>query len=159
MEFLVAFFGAILALFGFVMGQYILKLVIEPIQGLRKTIGEISHALIVYSVIFSNPQDEDNERKNEVYEKIRNLSGQLMASYYLIPKRIRNKEGCWTCLYSFDLPSKESVSLASHNLQTLTNCLYPGPTENTNFYNQIRKLKKDICDDLDIFNPDNLKTE
>ena len=39
----------------YVLGQLILRLVIEPVQDLRRTIGGISHALIERTNVIQNP--------------------------------------------------------------------------------------------------------
>ena len=77
------------------------------------------------------------------------LSAQLQASYYLIPKYIRHNNK-WL-LRLFDLPSQDAVSESSHQLQTLANCLYSSENEGMRRFDHIAYLKKNICENLDIF--------
>ncbi|MEH2410809.1 hypothetical protein [Nostoc sp.] len=76
--------------FVFILGQLILKLIIEPIQESRKTLADIAFALIEYANIYSNPGCADNELENKASEEFRKLSSRLNAQMYLIPayKRI-----------------------------------------------------------------------
>lgn len=149
LDIILAAVGAVLAFFTFVGGQFILKLIIEPTQAMKKTIGEVSHALIAYSKIISTPNAFDNDKKHSVYEHLNVLSAQLQASYYLIPKYIRHNNK-WL-LRLFDLPSQDAVSKSSHQLQTLANCLYSSGNERMRRSDQIISLKKNICSNLDIF--------
>ncbi len=64
----------------FVMGQFALRLVIEPLQEFSKIRGEINSALIYYANFLSNPGTGTSEKQNEISDNIRRLSSRLMAS-------------------------------------------------------------------------------
>jgi len=51
--------GIIAAVAAYVCGQFTLKLVIEPAQEMKKTIGLVSYSLIEYSKDISNPGSID----------------------------------------------------------------------------------------------------
>lgn len=147
MDFVLATVGAMLAFMTFVGGQYILKLVIEPVQEVKKTIGMISHALIIHGKIISSPNIFNQKQREEVYEKLNALSAQLQSDFYLVPKSIRLKSFfSWYCL--FNLPSQTEISEATHELETLANCVVSNIDIQS--HNQIRTIKKSISCKLDI---------
>ena len=59
--------------FVFILGQLVLKLIIEPIQEFRKTLADIAFALIEYANIYSNPGYAGNELENKASEEFRKL--------------------------------------------------------------------------------------
>ena len=64
----------------FVTGQIILKLIIEPWQLQRECFVKISHHLLLYASIFSNPGvREQSETKNALFET-RKLASELVAA-------------------------------------------------------------------------------
>ena len=69
----------------FVAGQLFLKLVIEPIHQLKKTFADIAHTFVRYAHALHNPDVIPPELHSEVFEKLRQLSGQLYADMALIP--------------------------------------------------------------------------
>jgi len=154
LDILLATVGAVLAFLTFVGGQYVLKLVIEPVQGMKKTIGEISHALIAHSKILSNSEEGfSDDQKRNVFDHLNMLSAQLQASNYLIPKCIRKNDcKCLPCL--FDLPSQDNIFEASEQLQSLANCLFQVKNEDiTRSHVHVTELKRNISLNLDIFIP------
>lgn len=69
----------------FILGQLVLKLLIEPIQEFRKTVADIAHALIEYANIYANPGGVSHESEKKASEELRKLSSRLNAQMYLIP--------------------------------------------------------------------------
>lgn len=69
----------------FVAGQLFLKLVIEPIHQLKKTFADIAHTFGRYAHALHNADLISPELHSEVFEKLRQLSGQLYADMALIP--------------------------------------------------------------------------
>jgi hypothetical protein len=63
----------------FVAGQVILRLFIEPIQQFKKTMADISHTSVRYAHAIHNPDLITPESRSEVFDKLRQLSGQLYA--------------------------------------------------------------------------------
>jgi hypothetical protein len=88
----------------FVTGQVILKWFIEPIQQFKKTLAEISNTSVRYAHAIHNPDAVPAELSDEVYDKLRQLSGQLYADMELIP-RYPYPALRWL----FRLPSRENV--------------------------------------------------
>ena len=98
----------------YIVGQYILKIYIEPAQQLRRTIGEISYALTFYANVYSNAPSLIEEKCKDAANKLRNLSAQLMSDMYMIP------------FYSFTrlitmIPEKRKIEIAKKRLIELSN--------------------------------------
>ncbi|MEH2319524.1 hypothetical protein [Nostoc sp.] len=111
--------------FVFILGQLILKLIIEPIQEFRKTLADIAFALIEYANIYSNPGCADNELEKKASEEFRKLSSRLNAQMYLIPayKSISKL---------FGLPSKDNLLEAASALIGLSNGVFKSPIDLVN---------------------------
>ena len=127
----------------FVLGQIILKLVIEPVHRFRSTIADISYALVYYADIYSNPGITGKEREEETKQKLRTLSSELNAATYLIPKYDLTRR-------VFGLPQREKVVEAAGQLIGLSNSLHSEKfdrgTKNFTRYQQ-------ICMNLNIYLP------
>ncbi|MGH7262102.1 MAG: hypothetical protein ACREI9_15780, partial [Nitrospiraceae bacterium] len=63
----------------YVAGQLISKLVIEPVQETRKTIGQVSHALIERANVIQNPGVPTTEVMRDTSRELRKLSSQLQS--------------------------------------------------------------------------------
>jgi len=125
----------------YVFGQVIMKLVIEPVQEMKKTIGQISHSLIEHANVISNPGVPSEEIIKDTSQHFRKLSSQIQTHLYLVP------------LYKyvavlFKLPSQDEVLQASKSLMGLSNGVYRA-TENIYEQNALRIEK--ICDSLSIY--------
>lgn len=141
--------GIIAAIVTFVGGQFILKLVIEPAQEMKRTIGLISHSLIKYNKDISN-RPINKDKAHEIYDHLSELAAKLQASFYLIPKWIR-KSNWLTSVFGF--PSQKNILEASQQIQSLASGLYAHPDE-TRIYEEIAYRKRNICRCLDIFMPE-----
>ena len=93
----------------FVLGQIILKLLIDPVQSFKKTVAEIAIKLILYANIYANPKPLGDERQGAMSQDMRILSSKLISKMYLIPAYNISK-------YIFGLPSKNQVETASRKL-------------------------------------------
>lgn len=111
------FFTVLSGVITFVIGQLIVKLILDPVHDLRRIIGEISHTLIERANIIANPGVPSREVMDETSDLLRKFSSQLHAHLYLIPKYDV------TCRI-FRLPSKEKLLAASTNLIGLSNSVY-----------------------------------
>lgn len=98
MDFVLGIFATVAA---FVGGQFTLKLVIEPAQEMKRTIGLISYSLIEYSKDISNPRSIDKDKAHKIYTHLNALAAQLQGSFYLIPKWIRNRGFCAALNFKF----------------------------------------------------------
>lgn len=114
---LTVFLTVVTGFFTYVLGQLASKLVIEPAQDMKKTIGRIAHALIEHANVVGNPGIGTEESMRETSKYLRHLSSELQSHLYLVP------------LYSmsariFTLPSRERVLEASRNLIGLSNSVF-----------------------------------
>lgn len=128
----------------YVLGQLVLKLVIEPVQDFRKTVGRISHALIERANVIQNPGVPTHEVMQETSRELRVLSSELQAHLYLIPSYCITRA-------AFRLPKRELVLQASQALIGLSNSVYQA-TGRT--YEANAKRVESICDSLGIFLPE-----
>jgi len=75
-----------LGLFAFVLGQFALKLVVEPIQEQKRVVGNVAHALTYYrNVGRSNPAKPDPERVGEARRVYRDLAAALRTNLRVVP--------------------------------------------------------------------------
>ena len=70
---------------GFILGQAILKFVLEPIVEQRKLIGEIAAALTEYANVGGIRIPEDADRVNKAQTAIRGMASRLRASPWSLP--------------------------------------------------------------------------
>ncbi len=69
----------------FVLGQLILKLFIEPIQGYRKTVSDIAHSLVEYANVYANSGVIDKSLEREASKVFRKLASDIHSHIYLLP--------------------------------------------------------------------------
>lgn len=125
----------------FVIGQLVVKLLIEPVQELRRTIAQVSHTMIERANVFQNPGVPRQEVMEETSREVRKLSSQLHAHLYLVP------------LYPitsriFFLPTRERILAASSALIGLSNSVYRA---SGNVYEANAKRNEIVCDSLGIY--------
>ena len=139
----------------FVLGQIIIKLVIDPVQSFKTTIADISNILILYANIYANPKPIGDELQGEMSQEMRRLSSNLQSNMHLIPAYKIS-----ACI--FGLPSIENVISASKNLIFIHNG-HDGVLANQGVLNCYAAQKAKIA--LGIFipegeylDPDNEKT-
>ena len=101
----------------FVLGQIVLKLVIDPVQQLKRTIGEVSFALAFYANVYTNPGIPKPELMDEASTKLRQLACQVAADLRVIPlyRHVR---------LLFALPSYENILSAQASLIGLSNGVF-----------------------------------
>ena len=76
-----------LGLVAFVLGQFALKLVVEPIQEQKRLVGNVAHALIYYlNVGPSDPTGPDPERVAEARRTYRDLAARLCMNLRVVPR-------------------------------------------------------------------------
>jgi hypothetical protein len=123
----------------YVLGQLALKLVVEPVHDLKKTIGGISHSLIERESDIFNPGLGQNDVMDETARELRKLASQLQSHLYLIP---------WYTVMAriFRLPFPAKILVASKALKGLAN----GIRKSTDGVNA--KYVKTVCDSLRIYN-------
>ena len=94
----------------FVIGQLIVKLLLDPIQDMKKIISQVSHTLVECANVIANPGVPTKEVMDDTSDSLRRLSFQLHAHLYLIPSSYD------TPAKVFRLPSKEMLLVASSAL-------------------------------------------
>ena len=128
----------------YVIGQLVSKLLIEPVQEMKKTISEISLALIEHSQVIHNPGVLSEERTFEAVSHLRKLSSKLHAHLYLVPKYNLTAK-------LFGLPEKTKLLSAAADLLTLSNSVFKASDK---IYEQNAKRQERICDSLSIYFPE-----
>lgn len=130
----------------FVIGQLTVKLVIDPVQEMKKTIGQIAHSMIEHAHVIANPGVPSDDVMKETSNKLRQLSSQLQAHLYLVPQYQKTAK-------LFGLPCKEKVLAASGSLIGLSNSVFQaGPSER--IYEHNAKRVEIVCDSLGIYMAD-----
>ncbi len=125
----------------YVGGQLLMKLVIDPVNDLRRTIAAVSHALIERANVIANPGVPTEEVMQATSEELRKLSSQLHAHLYLIPKYDHTAR-------LFALPSRADLLKAATMLIGLSNSVYRATEA---MYEANAKRVEKICDSLDIY--------
>lgn len=102
-----------------VVGQLIIRFLIDPLTELRKLIGEISDNLIYYGNVYANPGFAGAEQENAAERELRKNASLLRAKSYALP---------FYCIFSFLqlVPSKADITIASTNLIGLSNSVHQG---------------------------------
>jgi hypothetical protein len=128
----------------YVLGQLAVKLLIEPVQEMKKTIGQVAHALIEHANVFSNPGEGAMEDMRQTSQQIRKLSSQLQAQLYLVPSYSNTAK-------VFRLPTKENILAASGCLIGLSNSIFHA---RASVYEINAKRVEKIHDSLGIYMSD-----
>jgi hypothetical protein len=138
------FFTVISGVLTYVVGQLILKLVIDPVHEMRKTIGRISHALIEHAAVIANPGVPTREAMDEASTELRKLSSEIQSHLYLVPLYD------WTRKV-FRLPTRKKIIDASGHLIGLSNSVY---SARERIYEINASRVTAICDALNIYQPE-----
>ena len=93
----------------FVVGQIVLKLLVDPIQSFKVTVAEVSNNLILYANIYANPREPGDLKQEQMSQSFRDLSSKLQSNMHLIPAYDLLR-------YVFGLPCKKEVVNAAKNL-------------------------------------------
>jgi hypothetical protein len=132
--FLTVFSGVVI----YILGQLALKLVIEPVQDLKKIIGVISHSLIERGNVIANPGVLSKDVMDETSLELRKLASHLQSQMYFIP--------CYPVMaWIFRLPLPAQIMAASKALIGLSNGVRGGGPNRFNAMNV-----RTVCDSLRI---------
>lgn len=93
----------------FVLGQIIMKLLIDPVQAFKSTIADISNLLILHANIYASPKPRGDEAQGAMSKEMRMLSSKLQSTMHLIPSYK-------ITAFIFGLPTIENVVVASKKL-------------------------------------------
>ncbi len=138
-----ALLTASLAVLVFVVGQAVLRFVLEPILEQRKLIGDVAHALLFYANVVHldtwGPPDEQRRKElDDARITLRGLAGRLRASLWTVPFYD-------TLARLGRVPSKKDVLEAATQLVGWSNSLYRSP-----HHESTSKRRKIIADKLGI---------
>ena len=125
----------------FVIGQLIVKLLLDPVQDMKKTIGQVSHTLVERANVIANPGVPTKVVMDNTSDSLRKLSSQLHAYLYLVPCYDKTSK-------VFHLPSKEKLLAASTALIGLSNSVYRADDR---VYESNAKRVEQVCDLLGIY--------
>lgn len=144
MEIFWAIFSGVLI---FVLGQFLLKFLLDPIQEFKKVVAEISHALMEYAPTYSNPGLTGLEREKEASAVFKILSAKINTAMYMIPFYP-------TVSKVLKLPSRVEISEIMSCLIGLSNSLHQGMK---NHADENMKRDQRIQKRLRIFIPKNMR--
>ena len=140
--------------FVFILGQIVLKLLIEPIQGYKSTVGDISVALINHANVYFNPGVMKKDRMDAASTELRLLASKLSAHVVLIPFYEKVAP-------VFKLSTIQDIHEVKTQLIGLSNGLHdkghPDSTVSLGEMNDRRAQK--ICRLLSIYVPENEKAD
>ena len=111
MQMLLTILGAIAIL---VLGQLIIKFIMEPIQEHRKLRGRILSDLIFYANVYNNPGWNPEQRAAEASATLRRHAADLISASFIIPF-YRAWAAPWICV------KRENIKLAHKDLIFLSN--------------------------------------
>ncbi|SFP85392.1 hypothetical protein [Hydrogenimonas thermophila] len=120
----------------FVLGQLLLKLVVEPLQELKKEIALTLDSLFFYKYKISSPNANLEKDIFEVSSILRKHSSNLEVKSSIIPFY-----NCWYKLRI--LPSKKNIKKATNKLIGISNSLSPNNNNNNGIENsfQVKEVK------------------
>lgn len=133
-----------LGLVTFVAGQVVLKLLIEPIQALRNTIGQVAVELMAHAQVIHNPGVLDRAVMLETSKVLRRVAGELESHLYRVPRYD-------TTARRFGLPSRKELIDARTQLIGLSNSVFRN--EDRAIEGNARRVDK-ICDLLKLHRED-----
>lgn len=115
----------------FVLGQFVIKFFIEPIQAQAQLLGEIAHSVTFYANVEGNSGLSDKEYVKEVSQTLRKQASQLRATAWTI-----RLYWLWQLLRI--IPKKKNVIKASEQLIGWSNSLFRDSTNDRK--EEIKKL-------------------
>jgi hypothetical protein len=127
----------------YVLGQFGLKLVVEPVHELKKTIGAISFSLIERANVIFNPGLSPKDVNDETARELRKLASQLPPHLYLIPRYP-------VMARIFGLPVLAEILAASKAMMGLSNGVHE--VHEGTLKSNARDFNT-VCDSLRIYNP------
>lgn len=127
----------------FVLGQIVLKWMIEPIQKFRMLKREILFHLANDHATIHNARMVKKETALEVGRTLERLGASLLANQYLIPMYPQIQR-------VFQLPDREKVKLAAKQLRLISNSIFG---EEHDIHYKLDLYRMDVCEALDIEDP------
>ena len=128
----------------FVLGQIVLRLFVEPVLELKRTIADIAIATIKHANVYCNPGVTTVEKENEAARELKALASRLNAGTYLVSPYP-------TLQWLFRLPAKSNISQAMSHLIGISHSVHAG-SERMATVNGKKSDK--VCELLGIHLPD-----
>ena len=124
----------------YILGQLLIRFSVEPLQELKRVIGDISHALVYYADVYSNPGLNKDEIVSEARKALRDKASVLRSQANVVPFYDGFTRLKW-------VPSRADIKSASRHLIGLSNSLVKGDPE----YNdkRLEEIKKALRLDID----------
>ena len=135
------FLTVILGVITYVLGQLVLKLLIEPVQETKKLIGQIAHSLTEHANVIQNPGVPSEEVMKDTSQHLRKLSAQLETQIYLVPMYS-------VTAFIFRLPSRNQILSAARSLMGLSNSVFRA---SDGIYKSNAKRVENIHDSLGLY--------
>lgn len=127
----------------FVLGQMVLKWIIEPVQELRKLKGEILFHLSNDYATIQNANTVKKEVALGAGKDLERLGASLLAAEYLIPMYKHTKR-------FFNLPESESIRLAAKRLRLMSNSMF---SDADDVHYRLDLYRIEVCEALGIDDP------
>lgn len=139
----------------YVVGQIIMKMLVEPIGEQRKTISKITYDLMFHANKLANPKGHDDPDMVEICKLMRHHSSQLHSATHQIPAY-----KLWR--YIFRLPAPAKIKDATGNLIRLSHGFNDGPLANQAILNAYAMQKINLALGVvippgELLNPENEK--
>jgi hypothetical protein len=127
----------------FVLGQILLKLVIEPIQKLREAIAEVAFRIANDHTVIHNAETVDKAQAEAVSANFRQLGARLVSAQQLIPFYSRLHK-------FFSLPDQDRIGKAAQRLSQIPNHMYG---DNPEKYYHLDLYRIEVCELLQLQDP------
>ena len=129
----------------FVSGQIFLKMVLDPVNELKKSFADVAHGFLVNAPFIYKPGALNEEQKQIVSVRLLSLSGKLQANLQLVPLY-----GFWG--HIFFMPTAKDIRDAAQYLVAINNWLHSG---NEGALLHIMRYYQDTAARLGIYVPPN----
>ena len=136
---------SILILLIFMLVCIFIKLVIQPVHQLKKTMADILHTFVRYTHVIHYADVIPPDLHSEVYEKLRQLSNQLYEDMSLIPKCFFNYPSFSKI---FSLPEEKMIYKSAQNLTATANWIYVKHKRKLNY--MVKNIQT-ACDNLGLY--------
>lgn len=127
----------------FVIGQIVLKWIIEPVQELRKLKGEILFHLANDYATIQNANTVEKQVALEAGKVLERLGASLLANEHLIPMYTRIQR-------IFSLPESESIKFAAKQLRLISKSMF---SDAKDIHYRLDLYRIDVCEALNIDDP------
>ncbi len=139
------FSTVIAGVFVFVLGQIVLKSIIEPIQKLREVIAEVVFYLANDHSIIHGASVIEKEEVLSAGRNLKRLGAKLVSSQQLIPFYEKIQSVC-------GLPKPDDIALASKRLSLISNSMFGDAADK---FDRLDLYRIEVCEALGASDPIN----